>query len=181
MLLGVGLILIGFASVLLIPRAEALTASNTNSSETSSLSVIPAKVDFPAPALQLTDVSGQPSALSDYTGQVVLVNNWAIWCPPCKRELPDLELFYQKYKEQGFIIVGIEAGSPEADVKLFLQDAGLSFPIWLDPQEKALDAFRNLDLPSSYVMDRNGQIKLAWTGAISYEMLEEHVAPLLNQ
>lgn len=181
MLLGVGLILIGFASVLLIPRAEALTSSNTNASSSSSLSVIPAKVDFPAPELQLTDVTGQTSALSDYAGQVVLVNNWAIWCPPCKRELPDLELFYQKYKEQGFMIVGIEAGSPEADVKLFLEDAGLSFPIWLDPQEKALEAFRNLDLPSSYVMDRNGQVKLAWTGAISYEMLEKHVAPLLNQ
>lgn len=181
MLLGVGLILIGFASVLLIPRAENLTSGNTKSSETNTVSVVPAKVDFPAPELQLSDVSGQSSALTDFTGQVVLVNNWAIWCPPCKRELPDLELFYQKYKEQGFLIVGIEAGSPEADVKLFLQDAGLSFPIWLDPQEKALDAFRNMDIPSSYVVDRNGQIKLAWTGAISYEMLETHVVPLLSQ
>lgn len=178
-LLGIGLILIGLASVMLLPKAEETLTQKTTSSN--SISVVPAKVSFPAPELQLADVSGQTFALTDYAGQVVLVNNWAIWCPPCKRELPDLELFYQQYRDQDFVIIAIEAGSPEADVKLFLDEAGLSFPIWLDPQEKALDAFRNLDLPSSYVIDRTGQVRLAWTGAINYDMLEKHVAPLLSE
>ncbi len=178
-LLGIGLILIGLASVMLLPKAEETLTQTTTTSN--SISVVPAKVSFPAPELELADVSGQTFALTDYAGQVVLVNNWAIWCPPCKRELPDLELFYQQYQDKDFVIIAIEAGSPEADVKLFLEEAGLSFPIWLDPQEKALDAFRNLDLPSSYVIDRTGQVRLAWTGAINYAMLEKHVAPLLSE
>ncbi len=178
-LLGIGLILIGLASVMLLPKAEETLPQTTTTSN--SISVVPAKVSFPAPELELADVSGQTFALTDFAGQVVLVNNWAIWCPPCKRELPDLELFYQQYQDQDFVIIAIEAGSPEADVKLFLEEAGLSFPIWLDPQEKALDAFRNLDLPSSYVIDRTGQVRLAWTGAINYAMLEKHVAPLVRE
>ncbi len=183
LLLGIGLILIGIASVLLIPRAAEATIKTDTPASTASngVSVIPAKVNFPAPALQLSDISGQAYALSDFTGQVVLVNNWAIWCPPCKRELPDLERFFQEHKAQGFTIIAIESGSPAEEVTQFVQQAGLSFPIWLDPQEVALDTFLNRDIPNSYVMDRTGQVRLAWTGAINFEMLEKHVAPMLSE
>jgi peroxiredoxin len=172
--------LLGVATALLIPRAEALTSGETAAAEPQEISAIPARVDFPAPELQLSDLGGQAFALSDFAGQMVLVNNWAIWCPPCKAELPDLNDFYLKYKDQGFVIIGIEAGSPPAEVAAYVEQTGLSFPIWVDPQELALDAFMNFSLPSSYLVDRTGQIRLAWTGAISYEMLEKHVAPLLS-
>lgn len=178
--LGLGLILLGLASAMLIPRAEANPSGDTASSEPE-ISAIPVEVDFPAPELQLSDLSGQSFALTDYAGQMVLVNNWAIWCPPCKAELPDLNDFYLKYKDQGFVIIAIETGSPKADVQEFVDGTELAFPIWLDPTEMALDAFTNFSLPSSYLIDRTGQIRLAWTGAISYNMLEKHVAPLLNQ
>lgn len=170
--LGVGLILLGLASALLIPRAEAITSGEDDPAETGGLSAIPVEVSFPAPDLRLSDLSGQSFALSDFAGQMVLVNNWAIWCPPCKAELPDLNAFYLKYKAQGFVIVAIEAGSPQADVQTFIDQAGLAFPIWVDPQELAMEAFMNFSLPSSYLIDRTGQIRLAWTGAISAEMLE---------
>jgi peroxiredoxin len=179
--LGVGLILLGLASALLIPRAEAITSGEDDPAETGGLSAIPVEVSFPAPDLRLSDLSGQSFALSDFAGQMVLVNNWAIWCPPCKAELPDLNAFYLKYKAQGFVIVAIEAGSPQADVQTFIDQAGLAFPIWVDPQELAMEAFMNFSLPSSYLIDRTGQIRLAWTGAISAEMLEKHVAPLLSE
>ncbi|GAB4577987.1 MAG: hypothetical protein Fur0022_07190 [Anaerolineales bacterium] len=180
LLFGVGLILIGLASVMLIPRTEANAIEATPPAETGGNSAIPVEVNFPAPDLRLSDLSGQSFTLTDFAGQMVLVNNWAIWCPPCKAELPDLNKFYLKYQDQGFVIVGIEAGSPQAEVAAYVDQAGLSFPIWVDPQELALDAFMNFSLPSSYLIDRTGQIKLAWTGAISYDMLEKHVAPLLS-
>lgn len=178
---GIGLILIGLASVMLIPRAEAVTTVTAPPSEPRAASVVPVEVDFPAPELRLSDLSGQGFALSDFAGQMVLVNNWAIWCPPCKAELPDLNAFYLKYKDLGFVIIGIEAGSPLRNVQTFVDEAGLAFPIWVDPTEMALDAFGTLSLPSSYLIDRAGQIRRAWTGAISGEMLEEHVAPLLSE
>ena len=180
LLLGIGLILIGLAAMLLLPSV-AETASENNGEDSAGLpSVIPAKVSFPAPELVLPDLSGQSFALSDFAGQTVLVNNWAIWCPPCKAELPDLERFYREHQDENFTIIAIEAGSPLEDVTQYVNESGLTFPIWFDPQEKALDAFLNFSLPSSYVIDPTGQVQLAWTGAIRYEVLEKYVAPLLQ-
>lgn len=137
--LGVGLILLGLASALLIPRAEAITSGEDDPAETGGLSAIPVEVSFPAPDLRLSDLSGQSFALSDFAGQMVLVNNWAIWCPPCKAELPDLNAFYLKYKAQGFVIVAIEAGSPQADVQTFIDQAGLAFPTLEKQRRDTLD------------------------------------------
>ena len=181
LLFGIGLILIGIASLMLIPGLEKTTTGDISPATAEAPSAIPAQVDFPAPELRLSDVSGRSLSLTDFAGQVVLVNNWAIWCPPCKRELPDLEQFYQKHKDQNFIIIGIEAGSPEEGVKQFLNETELTFPIWLDPDEKALDAFRTMDLPSSYVIDGTGQVRLAWVGAVRYDILEKYVAPMLAE
>jgi thiol-disulfide isomerase/thioredoxin len=110
-----------------------------------------------------------------------LVNNWATWCPPCKAEMPTLETYFKKHNDQGFTIVAIEAGSPPEDVSRFASDYGLTFPVWPDPDERAMDAFRTDTLPSSYVVDRSGTVRLAWMGAISDEMLEKYVTPLLEE
>jgi peroxiredoxin len=90
-----------------------------------------------------------------------------------------LQAYYQDHREQGFIIVGIEAGEPSDQVAEFAREFGLTFPIWLDPENKALDAFRNLSLPSSYVIDRQGNVRLAWLGMVSRAALEEYLTPML--
>ncbi len=77
---------------------------------------VPMAVDFPAPELDLTDMDGKPVSLRDYAGQVVLLNNWAFWCPPCRAELPALEDYYQDQRDNGFVIVAIEAGGKLEDV-----------------------------------------------------------------
>jgi peroxiredoxin len=66
-------------------------------------------------------------------------------------------------------------------VQEFIETYGLTFAVWLDPQEKAMQAFRNDYLPSSYVLDKTGAVRLTWTGAISREMLEKYVTPLLEE
>ena len=146
-----------------------------------SLGVIPAPVNFPAPELTLNRLDGQAESLSEYRGQVVLVNNWATWCPPCKAEMPDLQAYYAAHKDEGFTIVAISAADAESDVRTFAQQYQLSFPIWLDPQNLALAAFRNQSLPNSYVVDREGVVRLAWTGGITRDILEEYLAPLLEE
>lgn len=171
--IGAGLILLGLAVGIMLLNQPAPTEQRAG--------VIPAPVNFPAPELALTRLDGHAESLADYLGQVVLVNNWATWCPPCKAEMPDLQAFYSDHQDEGFTIVAISAADAEADVRVFAQQLGLTFPIWLDPENRALEAFRNQSLPSSYVIDRNGVVRLAWTGGITRDTLEQHITPLLEE
>lgn len=143
---------------------------------------IPAAVRYEAPTLALPDLAGNVRSLADYRGQVVLVNVWATWCPPCQAEMPLLQSYYEKHRQRGFAVVGIEDGEPDDDVRAFVTRYGLTFPIWLDPTHKAGDsAFKTINLPSSYVVSRDGVVRLAWYGAISERNLEKYVTPLIEE
>lgn len=145
------------------------------------LTAVPAQVNYPAPELTLSDLAGTSVSLADYRGQVVLVNLWATWCPPCKEEMPTLEAFYRKYQSQGFVIVAINDGDPTEDVIQFAEEYGLTFPVWLDPTYIATEqAFKTLSLPSSFVIDREGTIVLSWVGGINARTLEKYVAPIVE-
>lgn len=136
---------------------------------------------YPAPQLELTDLQGNPVSIEDYRGQVILVNNWATWCPPCRLEMPELQAYYSVHSKEGFVVVAIESGEPVDQVASFAQEYGLTFPVWLDSQILALEAFQNWDLPSSYVIDRDGMVRLSWTGGINQPTLEQYVTPLLEE
>jgi thiol-disulfide isomerase/thioredoxin len=172
LMLGLGITLIA-ASVYLIFQ---------DSPSQSELSAVPVKMNLSAPELELTDTAGAVSSLVGYRGQVVLVNLWATWCPPCKQEMPALESFYRKYKDDGFVIVAINDGDPSQDVVQFVKEYGLSFPVWLDPTYIATEqAFKTLNLPSSFVIDRKGTIVLSWVGGIDKKTLEKYVTPIIKQ
>jgi peroxiredoxin len=171
---------------LIILGAAALAYLFWNQVEASSLpggfeSAIPITVDYRAPKLELKDINGKSASLADYAGQVVLVNNWAFWCPPCRAELPILESYYQDHRAQGFTIIGIESGGSAETVRQYIDGYHLTYPIWLDPRIKAVATFNNRSLPNSFVIDGDGQVRLAWTGPVSREMLETYVTPLLEE
>ncbi len=177
---GLGVVLVIVA--LLYVQAKAGGSSSTQEEAASSgASVVPMAVNFPAPALALDSVDGRKAALADYQGQVVLVNNWATWCPPCKAEMPTLQAYYETHSPDGFMIVAVEAGEPLDQVAEFVRTQGLTFQVWLDPNSASLAAFRNDALPNSFVIDRSGTVRYAWTGPISREMLEKYVTPLLTE
>jgi peroxiredoxin len=172
-LIGAGLILVGGVAAFWLARPDpAAPAGPTRA--------VPQAVDLPAPVLALSDLQGQPVSLADYRGQVVLVNNWATWCPPCREEMPVLQAYYQDHQAQGFVLVGIDAGDPAEAVAEFVDRYGLTFPVWLDPDLQALAEFRTNSLPSSYLVNRQGQIVRAWAGAVTREALETHLTPLLE-
>ena len=172
--IGVGLLLIGLAMVLLAsPKSDSRAASQP--------SVVPLEVNFPAPELSLQNINGQMESLAEYRGQVVLVNNWATWCPPCKAEMPTLAAYYNEHQPEGFVIIAIEAGDPLESVAQFARDYNLKFSVWLDLDGASLDAFGNGNLPNSYVIDRSGTVRYAWTGEINRDMLEKYVTPLLAE
>jgi len=175
-ILGVGLVLIGLATLLVLTGGK-----DTATSQPISRSVTPMEVNYPAPELALQNVNGAAESLIDYRDKIVLVNNWATWCPPCKAEIPTLEAYYKAHTTDGFVIIGVEAGEPQNDVLKFVQDNGMTYPVWIDLNGAALDAFNNENLPSSYVIDRTGTVRLAWVGEISSEMLEKYITPLLME
>ncbi len=176
--MGIGLILVGIALFIFWPTSNAASSSAPS---TDGMSVVPAAVNYAAPQLALQNINGNTESLSDYKQNVLLVNNWATWCPPCKAEMPTLEAYYESHAAEGLMIVAIEAGEPKASVSQFAQSYGLKFHVWVDPQNASLAVFRNQNLPNSYVIDRTGTVRYAWTGAISRAMLEKYVTPLLTQ
>jgi thiol-disulfide isomerase/thioredoxin len=178
-LFGLGLILLGIVVALWFVKPEVDDSSVAN--EQNRYSVIPVEVSFDAPDLALQNLTGEQQSLRDFLGQVILVNNWATWCPPCKAEMPDLQAFYEKHKDQGFVLIAIESGESAPEVGQFVESYQLTFPVWLDIQGKALQVFKNFSLPNSYVIDRGGIVRLTWTGAIRKEVLEEYVTPLLKE
>jgi peroxiredoxin len=175
--IALGFFLIGSAIVwMALPRGSGSAAG-----EEGQPSFAPLAVSFPAPDLALETLTGETRSLEDYRGNVVLINNWATWCPPCKAEMPVLEAYYEDKAAKGFMIVAIEAGDAKETVADFARNYGLEFQVWLDPQGAALRAFGNGNLPNSYVLDRQGTVRYAWTGEVDRAMLEEYVTPLLAE
>jgi cytochrome c biogenesis protein CcmG/thiol:disulfide interchange protein DsbE len=170
--LGLGIVLIAGSVYFLFQNIPSQT----------DLTAVPVEVNYSAPALSLTDIHGQLVSLADLRGQVILVNLWATWCPPCKKEMPELESFYNKHKDDGFTIVAVNDGDPRADVVQFVKDYRLTFPIWLDPAYIATErAFKTLNLPSSYVINREGKVVLSWLGGINRKNLEKYVTPVIEE
>ena len=105
----------------------------------------------------LTDLQGKSWALHDLRGKVVLVNFWATWCQPCRKEMPDLDAIYRKFKDQGLVVLAI-SDEDAAKVKPFLTERPVSYPILLDPGRKVNDAFHIDGIPKSFVYDREGKL-----------------------
>jgi thiol-disulfide isomerase/thioredoxin len=171
LMIGTGLIVIGLMLIILFKDSFNSPAD---------LSAIPSKVDIAEPQLTLIDLSGKTVSLQDHLGKVVLVNLWATWCPPCKQEMPALQKFYDTYKSKGFDLLAIDQEESSKVVEPFVRDFGLTFPIWLDENYLAQRVFNTSALPSSYVIDRKGTIRLMWIGAISIKYLEQYVPDLIR-
>ena len=105
----------------------------------------------------LTDVEGEKWHLQDLHGKVVLVNFWATWCPPCRKEMPDLQALFDKYKSRGLIVLAI---SDEESGKLtpFTTQQNITYPVMLDPGGKVHDLFQVDGIPKSFVYDRDGML-----------------------
>lgn len=123
------------------------------------LFIVPEVERHPAPDFVIENLSGGDTGLADYKGNVVLLNFWATWCMPCRAEMPGMEALWQKYREQGFVVVGIsnDEGSKKR-VETFTRLLDLSFPILLDPEGEVNDLYEVSNMPTSFLIDRNGKI-----------------------
>lgn len=119
----------------------------------------------PAPAFQLSGRGGKSIDLSQFKGQVVMINFWATWCGPCRQEMPLLEDIYKKYKPMGFTMLGVnvEPDSKSAEAWLSKQKP-VSFPIAFDTDSKVSKLYKVAGMPSTVFVDRKGNVRVMHKG-----------------
>jgi peroxiredoxin len=113
----------------------------------------------PAPDFKLPVRSGQSMALSDLKGQVVLINFWASWCGPCRKEMPVLDQLYQRYKPLGFTLLGVNVEEDSAAAESWLKDTPVSFPILFDRKNSVSKLYDVTAMPSTVLVDRQGHVR----------------------
>jgi peroxiredoxin len=105
----------------------------------------------------LTDLAGKKWNLKSLRGKVVLVNFWATWCPPCRKEMPDLQALYNRFKDQGFVILAI-SDEKASTVKPYLAEHNINYPVMIDPGDKVNKLFQVVGIPKSFVYNREGKM-----------------------
>jgi peroxiredoxin len=105
----------------------------------------------------LSDLEGKTWSLQGLHGKVVLVNFWATWCPPCRKEIPDLETLYRQFKDQGFLVLAI-SDEDKNKVQPFIAEHHTTFPILLDPGRKVNELFQIEGIPKTFVYNRDGKL-----------------------
>jgi peroxiredoxin len=170
LVVAVVLILAGIGMLFWLGQQSAAGAGDNSS---------PAQVGQTASDFHLSSLDGEPVALSDYRGQVVVVNLWATWCPPCKAEMPAINTFYKAYRDEGFVVLAVNSQEDAATVQTFIQANGFSFPVLLDQQAEVINRYQVRGLPTTFIIDRDGIIRYVHTGAITENQLERIIKPLL--
>lgn len=120
----------------------------------------PPKAGAPAPVFSLPRLTGEGDvSLASFKGRTVVLNFFASWCHPCKREAPDLESVWRRYRSDGLVVLGVDSGDTRGSAQDFLSAHGVTYPIVFDPGEKlALGAYDLPGLPVTYVINRGGRI-----------------------
>jgi len=129
----------------------------------------------------LKDSNGASVRLADYQGKVVLLNFWATWCGPCKVEIPEFVEAYNKYRDKGFVILGVlsEDEPTPKDLHDFMSEFKMNYPV-LQQDAELEEAFGSLwALPTSFIIDRKGQVCSKHMGPVSKDALEREINGLL--
>jgi thiol-disulfide isomerase/thioredoxin len=126
----------------------------------------------PAPALTLPALDGGTVRIEDLRGRVVLVNFWAVWCPPCRKEMPSMARLAERMGGRPFTILGVNVGETPEDIRAFLRQVPVNFPILLDSAGDNLKPWQVFAFPTSYVVDKQGRLRLGLFGSIEWDNAE---------
>ena len=130
----------------------------------------PATVDvgLAAPSFAARDLSGERTALADYRGEVVLLNVWATWCGPCRREMPAFEAIHREQAKHGLnvVAVSIDAASARGEIDRFLEEFDVTFEVLHDPDGRIMETYRTAGVPETFLIGRDGTLLRRWIGRI---------------
>jgi cytochrome c biogenesis protein CcmG, thiol:disulfide interchange protein DsbE len=115
-----------------------------------------------APEYRSVTIHGDSVDLADLRGDVVLLNVWATWCAPCRVEIPELQALHEEHADRGLRVVGVTVDSRNAiaDVHAFIEEFGMTYDVWVDPDHRVLDRFGAAGVPITVLIDREGRV--AW-------------------
>ncbi len=121
---------------------------------------------FEAPEIELVDLDGNVSALSEYRGKAIMLNFWATWCPPCRYEKPFMQKIYDDYRDKGFLILAVSVRENSHTVQNYIETHGYTYPVFLDARGEAFSAYDQTGgIPQTYLIDRKGNITSFLSGA----------------
>ncbi|MBM7691390.1 peroxiredoxin [Peribacillus deserti] len=161
------------AIVLLLLLSVAIVQAMDNKQEKASPGI---EEGNSAPDFELKTLEGKSVKLSDYRGKKVMLNFWATWCPPCKKEIPEMEE-YSKQMADDQVILAVNM-DPAADVKGFAAKMGMTFPILLDSENEVNTTYKVISIPTTYFIDSNGVIKKKILGAMTKKDMTEQMNAL---
>ena len=127
----------------------------------------PADGARPAPAYEAVSLAGEPVSLAELRGQVVLLNVWATWCAPCRREIPELQALHTARSDEGLRVIGVtvDSRSAEDEIRRFIDEFRMTYEIWWDPDQTAVATFAAVGVPLTVLIDREGRIVWEHLGA----------------
>ena len=128
--------------------------------------------DPPAPTFSLPARGGSTIDLSQYKGQVVMINFWASWCVPCRQEMPLLDSIYKKYKPLGFTLLSVNVEPEQKDAESFLKQTPVTFPVVFDAKSKVSSLYNVQGMPTTVFIDRKGNVRLMH---VSYKSGDENL------
>jgi thiol-disulfide isomerase/thioredoxin len=123
-----------------------------------SLGLQMAKEPVEAPAFTLRDLAGKKVALEEYRGKLVFLNFFATWCAPCRQEMPAMERLYRSYRDKGLLLLALNVRETAREVRPFVQELALSFPVLLDADGLVAYKYTVRGLPATYLIGRDGQM-----------------------
>jgi peroxiredoxin len=143
----------------------------------------PLAVGGAAPGFSLKLLTGGEAALSQFRGRPVLVNFWATWCKPCRQEMPEIIAAYQAHHASGLEVLAVNLSDQESmkDVRKFVAELGLPFPILLDDKGKTRERYDLVTVPTSVFIDAKGIVRKVHAGPISANALKDGLAEILPQ
>ncbi len=126
----------------------------------------------PIPPFVVKNLSGQDVALSSLSGKVVLMNFWATWCPPCRTEMPSIQVLHKKLAGKAFEVMAISVAEKPSTVKDFLKSNPYDFPMYLDEDGSVSAPFAGRGIPTTFLLDKQGRAIAGFIGARSYDGAE---------
>ncbi len=141
-----------------------------------------------APDIRLQNLAGEAVRLSELAGRGVVLNFWATWCPPCRREMPMLDTVQQAYSDAGLSIIGLAVDEPRGQVRRYVDSVGISYPVWVDADandfgfdrtQTIFSSYGGVGLPTTLFIDRGGIIRRIYVGELSRGFVESEIKRIL--
>lgn len=137
--------------------------------------------EIKAPDFNATDLDGKEHSLSDYEGKTILLMFWATWCGPCRIEIPHLNALSKKYKDKGFVVISVSLDHKGVEhVKKFVTRAKIEYPVWMVNKDTLLKYEGVPNIPTSYLIDEKGFMKVRLVGAHDKATFEHEIKKLLK-